>query len=113
MMRERFAERMPITEWNGVEIRVSVGFNNLPSLTTQMILGRDQVDELVALEMPEELKAELDMYPNSATSHWKLLRWRQQSEEANKILNMISKQIAWSVGKTIRKGLKTKGQNSE
>jgi len=103
-MKERIAE-MPITEWEGARIQVSVEVPQLSnSLTTQRYIDHRELNELKALEIDKDLVLLLDTKPELA--RFKIIQWESRNRRARNLLDMISHQIAWQIGKAIEEALK-------
>ena len=106
-MKEMIAE-MPITEWEGARIKVSIELPQLRnSLTTQRYIDHRELDELKALEPNKDLYLLLDTKPELA--RFEMMRWESQNRKAKKLLDMISNQISWQLGKAIGEALGENG----
>ena len=85
---------MPVTKYDGAEIRVSVSLPNTPhTFTDIMIISEEKLDLLKNIVMPEEVKRSLKNTKKSFLPY-SYYRWLEEKEMAQKILNMISDEIA-------------------
>jgi len=98
-MKERIAE-MAITEWEGARIEVRISLPQIGnSLTTQRYIDSRELEELKALNPPEELDLLLDTNPDMG--RFELMKWQDRKEKAKNLLKAISDQISWQIGNAI------------
>lgn len=100
---ERIAE-MPITEWHGARIKISIEVPQLNnSLSTQRYIDSRELETLKFLYPPKRL--ELLINKNPALARFEFMKWEKQKKGAEKLLSAISDQIAWQIGNGIKEGL--------
>jgi len=107
--RERIAEHTPFftTEWEGSCIRVTVEHPKLiHSVSSQMVIDSDMLDDLRYLVMPEDLK--LLSEENPLMANIELASWKTHYERALKTREMIADQISWHLSHAIEKALMEK-----
>jgi len=99
-------ERLPefaVTEWRGATIRVIIEHPKLNnSLSYQQIIDDRMLDNLSGLTPPKELRLLYDTNDiNPSTAAFEFRLWQDRKAKADKIVEMISGQIAWALGRTI------------
>lgn len=90
---EKIPEYPVVTEWSGVRIRVEI---SLPwekhTKTSQMIISREEIQQLEYLKRPEELEILLET--RSDIAMLRLFEWEQKNKQAQRVVEIISDMVA-------------------
>lgn len=100
MYDERIAE-MPITEWHGARVKISIEVPDARhSLTSMMIIDWRELEELEALKGPPEGLELMDEFQRRFTYD----KWRDDRKKADDLVQHIANRIAHQICAGIANG---------